>query len=345
MQDCLTEKLSDASFTPSQVEAIDKVCRDRVFNNFDAIKIDDRSLRRYKDSWYPVEKKVQGSFLASEILGNIVFKHLIDPSDKANEIEDAAEAAEFLRRINSNDDAIGIEKRPISPLRRRSFAIYTIGINGESEERIEENAIQVEKVFPGTCQEAMENNWILPEEVPSLVACLVQGSLTLLKAGICPLDVKLANIAYLGRGSVMHVDLRGSFQKGPLWKYKSSCTLASSILSKQEVKEFLKEKNLEEECKRAFQMHVFLLGCCSISLVTGKPFSWKNIGDEKSSIKDLLKENKICTTEQKDTLLEMIHVNRNKRPSIEAIEGVFPKSLIKQADGLPKHSWEKKFVS
>jgi hypothetical protein len=314
------------------------------FSDFDHLEVKNVKMIRYKDRWHVVDSTHNGSFLSVAVTKEVAFKHLINGS---NEQMRAVRAANFLEIINPEDAAVGVEKRPISPLKPRLFSSYILKEGGLKSIGCGSVAVQVEKTFPCSCQDAVDKRWIVQEEIPSLVACLLQGSQEILAKGVYPLDVKLENMSYLGRGKAAHVDLRGSLERhNGIWvQPKAVYTTANCV---REELFNLNHSDGDIKQHRAEKLHIFLLGMSFIRLATGRVFYQREkVGDfyfisranyDLNAVKSFDRVT-AYNQKQKEIILKMVETPEN-RPSIEEIQAVFPLSLIKDAKRLSKNQWE-----
>jgi len=306
-----------------EVDDIFRLCNREKIRDFSLIEIDDSALIKYKGEWHFINAYSSGVFMTTFCSSKLAFKYLKDTLDLDGEVQDAEKAYQFLSRINPEDKVIGIEKRPVSPLKDRSCCYYGRE-NGAFSKMEEIRAVQIEKRFPMDLYSALKSNLIIEEEIPSLIACLVQGSKHLLENGIYPLDVKPRNIAYLGRGKAEHVDLRGALERSSDTWINDRGTYYKKEGLRQEYRSLFLERDKDRKENLAQQVHIALLGLTCLGMLRGKPCEQK----------------KVLTPLQKETLQKMIRQDPQKRPSIQEIQRVFPLDLIDKSTSLPKHPWE-----
>lgn len=249
--------LQNKNIPTSSLDAVHRIFGNKIFKDLDVVEVaykdsegvevGTQEIINFEGDWHPVDRKRRGGMLSASICEKIAVKHLMDNENLDDELLDAHITSQFLDRVNSSNDAIGIEKKPLASLEYRGFTKYNVSTQGAvASERII-RPIQVEQTFPCDCFEAIQKNLITSEEMTSLAASLVQGSSLLMKEEVYPLDVKLQNIAYLGTGRAAHIDLRGALDfKNSNWReyritfQKNFCVKSEIDALEQEVSD--KEK-------------------------------------------------------------------------------------------------------
>ncbi len=254
--------------------------------------------------------------------------------------------SKILDKVNPNNDAIGLQRSPIFTEQVKEISVYNLGT------RIVETIkgfIFIEVAYKSDCL----NGKYQKTELPSMVACLIQGSKNLLEHEVYHLDVKPENIGYLGNGKVEHFDLDGSILGDESLK-DSLGTMTDKYTCRQDLKdvEGLEKnnvKNLTAESKKILEkMHIFLLGASICAMATGKmPYVLekhddpidKQTGKKKptyplAALEEGVLKGKLETCgagfsdDQIGILIKMVSLNRDGRPTIAEIEAVFPEGLI-----------------
>lgn len=342
----LEEDFANQNLGIVELDEIHKICISERLHSLDRIKIGDINLIKYRDKWHKVRSEAAGASLEVAICDQFAIKYLREGKAIDLNLRSARAVDDLLKKINEHNQVIGVEKRPISPMRIRLFRTYDVNESGKVTKNVHWKAVQVEKSFVSDCKNALRKKWIEKEEVCSLAACLVEGSKTLIEAGVYPLDVKLANIAYLGRGKAAHIDLRGSWDR-------NSPTADNDIFShvqyvSEESKMMASASSLDRKEEIAHKIHVFLLGECLTRLATGKSY-YRPDEDGKRFVfnspnqetLDFMGNPDSCYSQsQKGIIQKMMARNIGERPFIQEVALHFPPSLKGHIGSLSKHPWE-----
>lgn len=227
--------------------------------------------------------------------------------------------------IHQENPLIGLPERATYFMEHRSITIYDpktgqFKINEEGF-HYREKAYKADGVDPSAYTK---------EELPSMFACLVQGSKTLFKYQIYHLDVKPENVGYKGNGIAEHFDLDGSLIAGESNEKGYTFSKNYTLLGDQVLLE--NSQNPEDVLKK---MHIFQLGVCFFNMATGAyPYILTRSGFPSKEFNSVDVDNHlaeccpILTPEQRNLITRMVSFNMNIRPSIEEIESGFPIDLI-----------------
>jgi len=342
----LGEDFANQNLGIVELDEIHKICISERFHSLDQIKIGNINLIKYRDKWHKVKSELRGGSLEVAVCDQFAIKYLRQGKPADLNLRSARAVDNLLKKINERNEVIGIEKRPISPMRIRSFRTYDVNESGKVTKNVHWKAVQVEKSFISDCKNALRKKWIEKQEVCSLAAYLVEGSKTLIEERVYPLDVKLANIAYLGRGRAAHIDLRGFWDR-------NSPTAQDDIFSyvryvSKESKMMMSTSSLDRKEEIAHKIHVFLLGECLTRLATGKSY-YRVDEDGKRFIfnspnqetLDFMRNPDSCYSQsQKGVIRKMMAKNIDERPFIQEVALHFPPSLKGCVGSLSKHHWE-----
>ncbi|MBS0627954.1 MAG: serine/threonine protein kinase, partial [Verrucomicrobia bacterium] len=264
----------------------------------------------------------------------IAFKFLHTPNEKG--WTDIKRSESILQRVNPDGLAIGIQKRPITELALRNITTYHIEPSGVITTSNKHAVSKLEEPFLSDCIDALF--LIQDTEIPSIAACLVQGSITLIGNGIYPFDVKLDNIGYLGNGRAVHIDLGGSYDiSEDNWELLLP-THTSKYNIKDEALTALENTSSESKKQQLEKIHIFQLGIALFGLAAKTlpynildsngciaPFPTEVFPEEQ---KDQLRNTNIYSENQINMIISMIAKIPEERPSLQEIQSVFPVDLI-----------------
>lgn len=254
----------------------------------------------------------------------------------------------ILKRVNPHNNAIGLQKCPTFYEEVSTITVYNPKLKKIVTIRAGKS---IEKAYKSDLYRLRNKERLPIKEVPSMCACLVQGSKVLLENKIYHLDVKLENIGYLGEGRVEHFDLDGCADgskklKGSKYFWTPEVTSLEEIekLNRDE-RRLRRFKSLDtiyktnEEAEPILEkMHIFQLGVAIYEMVTNEyPYTLKEVGESKYPDKGIEKGILMAKLagsladfnyDQIKIIVKMVSLDPSKRPSIAEIEAVFPRGSI-----------------